>query len=237
MAENLITITNDNLKDATRQKIPVVLYFYDSQDKADKPLEKALESTAKKNRDDIVIARVNVADNPRTYNNYGPLATPAIVTLVKGFLGHKVKSEAEAVRPKDIRAHVDYLLDRGPEPVDNAEVDMTEKELKPATRQVTDMSFKKDVLKAKTPVLVDFWAAWCQPCLVLAPFMEEIAREYKGKVRIAKLNVDQNPYAKNSYQVTSIPTLIMFKDGEPVERRSGADMETIRTMIDEVLLD
>jgi thioredoxin 1 len=67
--------------------------------------------------------------------------------------------------------------------------------------------------------------------------MEEIAREYKGKVRIAKLNVDQNPYAKNSYQVTSIPTLIMFKDGEPVERRSGADMETIRTMIDEVLLD
>ena len=238
MVDNLITITQDNLKAALNHKRPVLVYFYDGDDRTDKPLESALKSVAKKNADDLVIARVDVAQNNRTYNQYGPLATPALVTLVKGFLGHKVKSEAEAIRPKDVRAHADYLLERGPEPVDDNEIPERQAATpaRSATKEVTDRSFKKDVLKAKTPVLVDFWAPWCGPCQVIAPFMEEIAAEYKGKVRIAKVNVDHNPAAKNSYQVQSIPTLIMFKDGEPIERRTGADAKTIRAMIEESLL-
>jgi thioredoxin 1 len=238
MVDNLMTITQDNLKAALSHKRPVLVYFYDGSEKADKPLESALQSVAKKNADDLVIARVDVSQNSRTYNQYGPLATPALVTLVKGFLGHKVKSEAEAVRPKDVRAHADYLLERGPEPVDDNDpvAQPTVASKQAATKTVTDKTFKKDVLKAKTPVLVDFWAPWCGPCQVIAPFMEEVAAEYKGKVRIAKVNVDHNPAAKNTYQVMSIPTLIMFKDGEPIERRSGADAGTIRAMIDEALL-
>jgi thioredoxin 1 len=239
MVDNLLTITQDDLKTALNHKRPVIVYFYDSDEKTDKPLESALKSVAKKNTDDLVVARVDVTENRRLFKQYGPLATPALVTLVKGFLGHKVKSEAEAVRPKDVRAHVDYLLERGPEPADDngvAERPTATPSKKSATKQVTDRTFKKDVLKAKTPVLVDFWAPWCAPCQALAPFMEEIAGEYKGRVRIAKLNVDQNPATKDNYQIMSIPTLMMFKDGEPIERRTGANAATIRAMIDEALL-
>ena len=87
--------------------------------------------------------------------------------------------------------------------------------------RVTDASFDQDVLKSKVPVLVDFWAEWCGPCRMIAPILEQIADEQAGKIRIAKLNVDDNPDAARRYEVMSIPTLIVFKGGEPVERIVG----------------
>jgi thioredoxin 1 len=89
-------------------------------------------------------------------------------------------------------------------------------------RTVTDESFNEDVLNAATPVVVDFWAEWCPPCLAIAPALEELAAELDGKVTIAKLNIDDNPHAASTYGVRSIPTLIMFKDGEPRAIQVGA---------------
>jgi thioredoxin 1 len=237
MSSNLMTTTD--LKPALRQGLPVLVYLFDSREKADKPLENALESAAKKNAAEVVIARVDVAASPKIHQQYDNLATPALVTLSKGFFGHKVKTQAAEVRPKDIRAHLDYLLDQGPDPTAETATDRSkaEKPGKPATHAVTDSTFKRDVLKARTPVLVDFWAPWCAPCLTLAPHMEKLAVEYKGRVRIAKVNVDENPATQHSYQIQSIPTLIMFKDGQPVERRTGATTQVIRAMIEEALLD
>src|SRR5690349_19426312 len=82
--------------------------------------------------------------------------------------------------------------------------------------KVTDGSFETDVLKAAGPVVVDFWAEWCGPCHMIAPSLEEIAGEMEGQVTIAKLNVDENPKTMVKYGVRSIPTLIMFKNGEPM---------------------
>jgi thioredoxin 1 len=90
----------------------------------------------------------------------------------------------------------------------------------PAT--VTDANFDKDVLGSAEPVVVDFWAEWCGPCRMIAPALEEIAEELHGKVKIAKLNVDENPHTSIRYGVRSIPTLIMFKNGEPVSQQIGA---------------
>lgn len=90
------------------------------------------------------------------------------------------------------------------------------------TKAVTDDSFKQDVLEAPGPVLVDFWAEWCGPCRMVAPMLDEIAKEYEGKLTVAKVNIDDNPMTPNNFNVRGIPTLILFKDGKPVDTLVGA---------------
>ena len=91
-----------------------------------------------------------------------------------------------------------------------------------ATAVVTDDSFSQDVLTSSTPVLVDFWATLCGPCKMIAPVLEEIASEKAGELKVVKLDVDANPATARDFQVVSIPTLILFKDGAPVKRIVGA---------------
>ena len=86
---------------------------------------------------------------------------------------------------------------------------------------VNDSDFEQMVLQAKTPVLVDFWAEWCGPCRMVAPIVEELAEEYKGRVSFAKLDVDQNPKTASQYGIMSIPSLIIFKNGAPASNLVG----------------
>jgi len=91
-----------------------------------------------------------------------------------------------------------------------------------STTKVTDATFETDVLKSTEPVVVDFWAEWCGPCKMIGPSLEEIAKELHGKVKIAKINVDENPIVSGKMGIRSIPTLMIFKDGKLTSQKTGA---------------
>ena len=103
-------------------------------------------------------------------------------------------------------------------------------------KNVTDASFQADVLDSELPVLVDFWAAWCGPCKAIAPLLEQAATEYKGRVTIAKVNVDENPDTAANFGVRGIPTLILFQDGKAAATKVGAlSKSQLNAFIDESL--
>ncbi len=101
---------------------------------------------------------------------------------------------------------------------------------------LTDDNFKKEVLESDKPVLVDFWAAWCAPCLMIAPVIEELAGEYEGKVKVGKVNTEDNATITGQYGIISIPTLIIFKEGKPVDQIIGVvSKDVIKKKLDAVL--
>ena len=107
-----------------------------------------------------------------------------------------------------------------------------------AAAQVTDNSFKVEVLESEVPVLVDFWAPWCGPCRMVAPVVDEIAQQYDGQVKVVKLNTDENPGIASQYGIRSIPTLMIFKDGQRVDMVVGAvPKSTLADTLEKHILD
>jgi len=100
---------------------------------------------------------------------------------------------------------------------------------------LTDKNFKEEVLQGRIPVLVDFWAPWCGPCWLAEPVIEELAQEYEGKIKIGKLNVDENPQTAQKYGVMSIPTVIVFKKGKEAKKQIGfSGKEGYKKLVEEL---
>lgn len=101
---------------------------------------------------------------------------------------------------------------------------------------ITDSNFQQEVVQSKTPVLVDFWAPWCGPCRIVGPVVEELAKEFEGRMKVGKLNVDENQQTAGEFGVMSIPTLLFFKEGKPVDSVVGAQSkDTIKQKMEKLL--
>jgi len=101
---------------------------------------------------------------------------------------------------------------------------------------LTDTNFEEEVLQSEVPVLVDFWASWCPPCKMVEPVVEELAVEYRGRLRVGKLHVDQNPKTRDRYQILGVPTFALFQLGEIVQQRTGAQAKRqLQQMLEKVL--
>lgn len=214
-------ITNDHSLDRVLNSgLPVALLIWTGRPPQD-ALDAALRETARAEAGQLLVTRLDAGENPQTARRY-PGARPTLVTFRAG----KPLTQAAGVTADDFRAHVAYLLERGPRP---AEPDAGAARLSASGEPVpvTDDSFRQDVLESDLPVLVDLWAPWCGPCHLIAPIVDRLAADYAGRLKVAKLNVDENPRTAGTYQVSGIPTLLIFRGGRVVDRIVGAVPEPL----------
>lgn len=227
-----ITTDSAGLERVLAQPVPVLLVLHDG--KLAPPLAEALSDLAASNAGSLLVARVDAAAHPQVHAHYDSPIVPALLTLTPGPQG-RVKSRAERISAADLRAHTRHLLEDAPlpekKPSRQAAPGKSQRPVRNRPIDVTDRSFKREVLGSDVPVLVDFWAPWCGPCRAVAPHVEQIASQYAGRVKVAKLNTDQNPRTAGQFDVRAIPTFMVFVNGKAVERFSGANPATLRRMV------
>jgi len=198
--------------------LPVVVVFWSAQETPRQQLNAMLEQIAQEYAGEALVVKLDVADAPQTQAHYNVDTIPQFLFFRQGELFARARGMP---RVETLRPWVEYLLGRGPKPATTRrpQEERPVDDGHPLT--VTDADFDQVVLNASLPVMVDFWAAWCMPCRMIAPVVEELAREFAGRALVAKLNVDANPMTAQRYGVRGIPTLIFFHDGQAVDRVVG----------------
>lgn len=235
MAQVFDTPINSNdqsLDRVLKAGLPVALVFVDGAS----ALDDAASRLARAHAGQALIVKIPARDNPASLRRFNVQATPAVVTVRRG----EPLSQAEAISPAELEQHLAYLLGQGPRPAARSQTQpraAAPNGSRPAPRPrsspapggapgkpvaVTDANFEQEVLRASEPVLIDFWAPWCGPCHMVAPVVERLAQEMSGRLRVVKVNVDENPGLSGRFGVQSIPTMMIFKEGQLVTRWAGA---------------
>ncbi|MEZ4664796.1 MAG: thioredoxin [Caldilineaceae bacterium] len=199
--------------------LPVAVLFLPKP--APAALEQKMNQLAGRHAGKLLIAKVEAEDNPASTRKYNVNALPTLVGIRDG----QVVTQSSAIAAKVLEEHVAYLLGQGPKPTAQTAAPLGHGQAAGQPVAVTEATFARDVMQSDLPVLVDFWAAWCGPCRMVEPALEHMAVDLAGKLRIAKVNVDQNQGLAMRYGVQGIPTMLIVKDGKIVDRWSGALME------------
>jgi thioredoxin 1 len=207
-------------------------------------LDGTMKALAKQEAGKLLLVQMNVKDSPETARRYNIRSAPAVVGVKNG----QVQSQAENIDSTELERHARYLLGSGPKPEPKAQPQAAaagaagayaggtaggsygaHTQQQPGTDghggqpvTVTDASFEQEVMGSSIPVVVDFWAPWCGPCRMVAPVLDKLAREWNGRVKIAKVNVDENPNIAARYRITGIPTMMVVRSGQIIDQWAGA---------------
>jgi len=196
--------------------LPVMLIFWRSSAPLTPAQEQELQELAKRYAGRALLARVNADEEPALAQRFRVATTPLYLLIRNGKPELALASE-EARR--NVAAWLAHFIEGKPQPISSQRsAAQAASDGKPLT--LTDANFEQTIHQP-TPVLVDFWAPWCGPCRMVAPSVEKLAQEFAGRAIVGKLNVDENPMTAQRYRVMSIPTLIIFKNGQPVEQIVG----------------
>jgi thioredoxin 1 len=223
MFDSPITTNDQSIERVLAAGLPVVLVFIDGT--TPDALKQSMERLARENAGQVLLAKLPARENPDSARRFQVSRTPALVTARNG----KMETKVEGITGKGLEEHVAFLLGKGPRPVPSRPTPQ-EPASRPAPQSasggrpqpVTDNNFDQEVLRASLPVLVDFWAPWCGPCRMTDPILEKLAGEMAGRIKIAKVNVDENPNSAMKYDIRSIPTMLLVKGGQVVDRWMGA---------------
>lgn len=204
--------------------LPVLLALLDGTPPP--AIDQALKRVASQEAGRLLVVQMSMNDSQQTAKRFKAGGAPALVTVKNG----QVLSQANQFQAGDVERHASFLLGRGPKPAAQSAAEPAARPAGGAPSQtgagqpvnVTDATFEQEVLRSPVPVVVDFWAPWCGPCRMVAPTLDKLAREWSGRVKIAKVNVDENPRVAGSYQVQSIPTMMVVKGGQVTDRWAGA---------------
>jgi thioredoxin 1 len=225
MQETIRTLQDAEFDTLLNDTKPVLVLFSDGSNLRNEfsvAFKKASETPGK-----VLFVRIDPKNNPKAAARFDIGDKPV---LVAWYCGEEI---ARRSRPwgTDVPLAIEMLQNAAKnesKPEEQKEVVMSDQpvvETKPIA--VTDATFQKEVLESELPVIVDFWAAWCGPCRQVAPIFDKLAQEFAGKVRVAKVNVDENPGLSQTFRVTSIPTIMMIKERTIVFNQAGALPEPV----------
>lgn len=221
-----ITTNDQSIDRVLATGLPIAFIFLDGSEGPG--IEEISKKLARENAGKLLVVKIRKPDNPKAAQRYQIQRTPALATVLDG----KVLTKAEGISQTELESHIAYLLGNGPKPATSASSYAQASRSGSGTtfdgkpRAVTEATFDQEVMRAQQPVLVDFWAPWCGPCRMTEPIIEKMAHELAGQLVVAKVNVDENPYISQRFGVQSIPTMMIVKNGQIVDRWVGAYPES-----------